>query len=89
MVYRGATYTAPADGWVVQEGLTLSTALHQMATYTQSSGVNLGMKVIMVNANNTYLAAYAPCSKGDKFTATYSTTYKNHRLRFFYAKGSE
>ena len=85
----GATYTAPADGWVIQEGLTLSTALHQMATYNQSSGVNLGMKVIMVNVNNTYLAAYAPCSKGDKFQATYSTPYKNHRLRFHYAKGSE
>ena len=85
----GTTYTAPADGWVVQDGLTKSTALHQMGAYNQSAGVNLGMKVIMINANNTYLTAYTPCSKGDKFQATYSTTYKNHRLRFYYAKGSE
>ena len=60
-----------------------------MGTYNISSGINLGMKVIMVNANNTYLVAYAPCSKGDKFQVTYNMPYKNHRLRFYYAKGSE
>ena len=60
-----------------------------MGAYNQSAGANLGMKVIMINANNTYLTVCAPCSEGDKFQATYSMPYKNHRLRFYYAKGSE
>ena len=79
----GATYTAPADGW-----LYFSKYSNAAAQY-----INIGWSSSNLQINN-YAAAsgqqlkiLAPFKKGEKMRADYNAGGDTNSLRFFYAKG--
>ena len=81
----GASYTAPADGWVYFSKTTGGTS----ATYIRISSTTKGYAVEQRSygsstGNPTFII---PVCSGDTFTATYSATGSS-TFRFYYATGA-
>lgn len=83
----GATYTAPANGWV------------QLTQKFTQSGHNCGISSINTNSDGLcmvsdlqYANVYIPVNKNQSFKVWYSgtrSTHESNRFVFIYSKGSE
>lgn len=79
----GATYTAPANGWVCVQGYATS-ASQSISIFTSSGIRSLGGAYYW--GGNYY--CYAPVKRGDTFEVYYNTNTPDY-FRFIYAVGSE
>ena len=87
----GATYTAPANGWVqVTQAFSSSGATLVIAVV----GTNQDIVCMDSHANSTNISinAFIPVSKGQTFKVNYTGTLASsqwNRFQFIYAQGSE
>ena len=75
----GATYTSPANGWVV-----VSLAVNANGYVSLDSTWSQGN-----SANGAYVSVYKPFRKGKVFSVTYSGRTSTVQFRFYYAEGSK
>lgn len=81
----GATYTAPANGWL--QLVKVAGVVNSWQVLRNSSS-NIQDTRIGVTATDT-LTSYVPASKGDEVYVAYTSTGDVSRFRFIYAKGEK
>ena len=82
----GATYTAPANGWIV----LAKTSGSNTSQYISIKNTNTGLESYCVtNTTSNVLAGHIPVAKNDITTVFYTATGATTCFRFIYAKGSE
>lgn len=82
----GASYTAPADGWLVLNKLSSGTSYQYVQLYnTKNADRRIGASV----SNSVYLCATMPLAKGDRVLVEYNTTGDTKLFRFIYANGAK
>lgn len=84
----GATYTAPANGWIQVNTWTTSTGLSYLHIRNVTSGLG---ELIVPNQDSGYqYRGYVPCLKGDNMSIAYANLdLTKTQLLFIYAEGSE
>lgn len=80
----GATYTAPANGWVVIEKATAGTG--QWISVYNNTGSGVGFNIAYYSSGYG-IRISVPVSKGDEFQVNYSLTGSTSVFRFVYAVG--
>ena len=82
----GASYTAPADGWLVLNKLSSGTSYQFVQIYNTK---NADRRIGASTTNNAYLCATMPLAKGDRVLVEYSATGDTKLFRFIYANGAK
>jgi hypothetical protein len=82
----GASYTAPADGWLVLNKLSSGTSYQFVQFYNTK---NADRRIGTATTNNAYLCATMPLAKGDRVLVEYSATGDTKLFRFIYANGAK
>ena len=82
----GASYTAPADGWLVLNKLSSGTSYQFVQIYnTKTADRRIGAST----SNAAYLCATMPLAKGDRVLVEYSASGVTKLFRFIYANGAK
>lgn len=82
-----ATYTAPADGWVIFR--RTSTASGQYIQLVNNTSANL-QYFVQSGANSGVIGVSMPVKKGDNFLVSYTLGSANNQIfRFIYAQGAK
>lgn len=80
----GATYTAPADGYIVL--IKEATSVGQYVEMWSGGSISTQAQA---SANGQYLYNYIPVSKGASYGVNYTADGSTIRFRFVYANGSK
>lgn len=80
----GATYTAPADGWLMLR--KKSSGSGQYIAFENIASSLVGKSI---STTTQELAAFVPVKAGDEITVTYNAGGDTNKFRFVYSVGSE
>jgi hypothetical protein len=79
----GATYTAPANGWIA---LSKNAGINNANITLMNNNNGLTVTLHVPNSGN-YCRGFIPAKKGDEITVIYNATGTTSMFRFIYAEG--
>ena len=83
----GATYTAPANGWVHMRGVSTSTSQYSNLEIIDANGNSLYVVTSQPSYTGYNSECFCPVLKGDRIKTHYNISVS--KIRFIYAVGSE
>ena len=80
----GATYTAPANGWITLS--KNSTATNQYIRFESTNSLGITIRSVQ---SGSELTSFYPCNRGDIVTTSFTATGATNYYRFVYAQGEQ
>lgn len=85
----GATYTAPADGFIAVSFSVSQGGVLDIKTYDNSSNILIEERRAFPGSGSSVLASFVPIRKNQTFSITYASVTSTQFFKFIYAVGSE